>query len=150
MERGASLVTDPRAWLAVALGGAAGGLARVALDAAWPAGTRVPWVTLAVNLFGAALLAVVVTWLAGTPARIPRWAGAGRRPPRLALAFVGTGFCGALTTFAAIPVEALTLARDGRTGTALAYGAATLAGGLVAVIGGTALAQRALGRRARP
>jgi fluoride exporter len=70
--------------LAVFLGGCLGALARAAVAEALP----VPWGTLAVNVFGAFLLGVVVT-----------------RSPR----FWGTGFCGALTTFSTLQVQALAL-----------------------------------------
>ena len=51
---------------AIFLGGAAGGLARAALEQAWPAdGHSWPWVTFAVNIAGTALLAYVVARLGG-------------------------------------------------------------------------------------
>jgi fluoride exporter len=72
--------------IAVFAGGCLGTLARAAVGELLPT----PWGTLAVNVFGAFLLGVVVT-----------------RSPR----FWGTGFCGALTTFSTLQVEALQLAR---------------------------------------
>src|SRR5213082_1126760 len=50
-------------WLAVFVGGCAGGLARYAETRAWPSGSSgFPTSTLAVNLAGAFLLAAFVTW----------------------------------------------------------------------------------------
>ena len=69
-----------RLLLAIFLGGAAGGLARAALERGWPAdGHSWPWVTFAVNLAGTAILAYVIAHL-------------GERTYVRALA--GIGFCG--------------------------------------------------------
>lgn len=107
----------------VALGGAIGSVARVALGQAWPtAGPWVTWAELTVNVTGAFLLAVVV-------ARVPdpRWR-----------AGLGTGLLGSWTTVSAFGegVAARLLAGDVVPG--LAYA------GLVVVLG---LAAAALGDR---
>ena len=53
---------------AIFAGGAAGGLARAALERHWPAdGHSWPWVTFGVNLAGTALLAYVITRLSHRP-----------------------------------------------------------------------------------
>jgi CrcB protein len=107
--------------LAVFVGGCLGGLARYAEVRAWPTGTAgFPWSTLVVNLTGAFILAAFVTW-----ARRAGHAGIGR-------ALVGTGFCGAYTTFSSIVVDADRLLARGSVGTALGYLAASFAGGLAA------------------
>jgi len=61
-------------------------------------GATLPWATFAVNVAGSALLGLVV--------------GAAAPPPLLAL--VGTGFCGALTTYSTFGAETVALAEDGR------------------------------------
>src|ERR687889_1261089 len=101
---------------AIALGGAAGGLLRVALARSNAGGPGDwPWVTFAVNLAGAFLLGYFATRL---QERLPL--SAYRRP------LLGTGFCGALTTFSTMQVELFRMLDDGRDGLALAYAAASL------------------------
>jgi CrcB protein len=116
---------------AVLVGGATGALARTALAEALPQrGLSWPWATFLANVAGAALLAWVVTRLHGTP-RAPYW--------RLLL---GTGFCGALTTFSTFQVEAITLARDGTPALAMAYVTASIGVGMLAAVAATVLARR--------
>ena len=106
---------DARELGAVFAGGMAGALARAGLNQAWPppAG-HWPWATFLANVAGAALLG---------------WVVAGRRHHRL----LGTGFCGALTTFSTLQLELLRMLDAGRIGLALLYVAASIAAGLVAV-----------------
>jgi len=52
---------------------------------------------------------------------------------------LGTGFCGAWTTFSGIVVPADEMLRDGRAGAAAGYLVASLLGGLVAGFVGLAL-----------
>ena len=106
-------------WIAVAAGGALGTGARAALLWAWPpVAGDLPWTTLAVNLGGALALGVLLGALAGGPARTP-W-----RSP-----FFGTGLLGSFTTFSALAVDLVDLART-RPDVALAYAALSLAGGV--------------------
>ena len=81
--------------------------------------------TLAVNVAGSAVLGVLVG-LAG----VPGWA----------LALVGTGFCGALTTFAALGADVVRLLEERVLGRAVAYLGATLVLGVGAAAGGYGLA----------
>jgi CrcB protein len=90
-----------------------------------------PWATFSVNLFGAALLAWLTTRLSEMVAPTRYW--------RLLL---GTGFCGALTTFSTLQVETITLADDGHAGLAFAYAAASIAAGMAVAIAATVLARR--------
>ncbi len=90
--------------LAVFAGGCLGALARAGVNELLP----VPWHTLLVNVLGAFILGAVVT-----------------RSPR----FLGTGFCGAFTTFSTMQVELLELP----VGEAVAYAAASIVLGLAAV-----------------
>jgi CrcB protein len=76
-----------------------------------------------VNLVGAFLLGMVSM----TAARIRL---------RPAGVLVGTGFCGALTTFSTFQVEVLALIDRGSTATAGAYLAVSLAAGLLCAYGG--------------
>ena len=116
-----------RPHLHVAIGGALGSVARVGVDAAVPV-TPGSWpvATLAVNVSGALLLAVVLARL---------------RDPRLQ-ALLGTGVLGAWTTFSTLAVELDVLLRTAPV-VAVAYAATSVAAGLVAV----RLGRRAAGAR---
>ena len=92
--------------LLVALGAAVGAPARLALGRALDRTTH--WGTLLVNLLGSALLG----WVVGH--------GVGED----AAALVGTGFCGAFTTYSAVAVQSVN--RGGWKG--LAYAAGTVLG----------------------
>lgn len=90
-----------------------------------------PWATLLANLAGAFLLGYVATLLRdGGPA-------AGLR-----LRLIGTGFCGALTTFSALQLELLVMLEDSEHGLGAAYVLVSVAAGLAAVIIGSSLARR--------
>ncbi len=121
---------------AVFAGGALGTLGRALLADAWatPAGAW-PWATFAVNIAGALLLGWVATVSRRAVADPTAWR-----------AFAGPGLCGALTTFSAFQLELLRLLDDSRVGLALAYAAASIAAGLLAVRAGAHLARS--GRRA--
>jgi CrcB protein len=122
---------------AVFAGGCVGGYARYAVTAAWPAGTgRFPWSTFGVNTAGAFVLAVVVV------------VAAELRRARHLRPLLGTGFCGALTTFSAVVVTADQLLAHGHPATAVAYLAATVAAGLGAATLGLVAARAVVeGRR---
>ncbi len=118
---------DAMRLLAILLGGAAGGLARAGLERASPAdGTGWPWVTFAVNVAGTAVLAYVVT-------------RHGERP--LARPLVGIGFCGALTTFSTLQLEALQLADGGHAALGAAYALGSIGAGLLIAWAVSALAR---------
>jgi CrcB protein len=57
--------------------------------------------------------------------------------------FVGTGLCGALTTFSALQLELLELLDGAHLGLAAGYATASLAAGFLAVGLGTNLVRRA-------
>jgi CrcB protein len=123
---------DRRELAAIFAGGALGALARAGLTKAFPADPGSwPWVTFAVNIAGAFLLGYFATRL---QERLPitRY----RRP------FLGTGFCGALTTFSTMQVELLDLLDDGHYGLAALYAAASIAAGFVAVALATSVVRR--------
>ena len=94
---------------AIFIGGVAGALARAGLQEWWSVGDGWPWATLVANLAGTAILAVLASILT-----------AGNDPDRMVRGFLGTGFCGALTTFSTFQVETIALAKDGRPGLAVA------------------------------
>ncbi|GIH81529.1 putative fluoride ion transporter CrcB [Planobispora longispora] len=113
---------------AVACGGALGALARHGLGALFPAAPgSFPWTTLAINTLGCLLIGALAGWLTASA------------PRRLAGPFLSTGVLGGFTTFSAFAVDVESLVRLGRSGTALAYLAATPALALAAVFAGTAL-----------
>lgn len=67
-----------------------------------------------------------------------------RLPPSLyRRPLLGTGFCGALSTFATLQVELLDMLRDGRYPLAAGYAAASLGGGLAALLAAMWLVRRA-------
>ena len=104
--------------LLVALGAAVGAPARYLVDRGmvrW-LGARFPWGTFAVNVVGSFVLGVV----AGIPAS-----------PAVA-ALVGTGFCGALTTYSTFGFDVFRLVRERRVVVALVYVVASLVVGLTA------------------
>jgi fluoride exporter len=109
--------------VAIFVGGALGALARAGVDEALPVrpGTW-PWATFLVNIAGAALLGWAVTRLSE---RLP--------PSRYRRPFIGTGVCGALTTFSTLQLELLRLLDDGSIGLAVGYVAASLVAGFGAV-----------------
>jgi len=124
---------DPRELAAVFVGGALGTLARAGLETLMaPDPGRWPWPTFAVNIVGAFLLGYFTTRLLE---RLP--VSSYRRP------LLGTGFCGGLTTFSTMQVETTGMIEHGHVGLAAGYTAASLAAGVVAVAGATALVRRA-------
>ncbi len=103
--------------LLVLLGGAVGAPTRYLTDLAVQRlhRTAFPWGTWTVNVVGSLVLGLVAadasTWMA---------------------TLVGTGFCGALTTFSTFGYETVRLAEEGEAGTATTYAVGSLAVGLLA------------------
>jgi fluoride exporter len=117
---------------AMVAGGAAGTLGRAAIAEALPHGAAEwPWATFAVNLAGTALLAWWTTRLAEMVA-----------PTRFWRFLLGTGVCGAFTTFSTFQVETIRLARDGGVALAAGYAAASLTVGMALAVAATVLARR--------
>jgi fluoride exporter len=92
---------------------------------------RWPWATFIVNVAGAALLGYLATRL---QERLPL--SAYRRP------LLGTGMCGAVTTFSTMQLELVEMIDDGRLGLAVLYAGASLAAGLGAAFVATKLVRR--------
>jgi CrcB protein len=120
---------DRRELAAIFVGGAIGAVSRYGLAEALPhdAGTW-PWATFIVNLGGALALGYLTTRL---QERLPPTAY--RRP------LLGTGLCGALTTFSTVQIELLQMLDDGRAGLAAGYAAASIAAGVLAIAATTNL-----------
>lgn len=123
----------PRSLLAVAAGGVLGAPARYGLGrllptpaGGWPSGTFLA------NLTGAFVLGLLIEAL------VKRGPDTGRRQQmRL---FAGTGFCGALTTYSTLAVEADLLAQRGDIALAVGYTLGSLLAGLLAAAAGMAVA----------
>jgi len=124
---------DRRELAAIFVGGCLGALARLGLVEALPPhpGTW-PWATFIANVAGAFALGYLSTRL---QERLPL--SAYRRP------FLGTGVCGALTTFSTLQVELLDMLDHGFGGLAAGYAAASLAAGLVALAAATNIVRAA-------
>jgi CrcB protein len=124
---------DGRELGAIFAGGAVGALLRVWLGTTFTAGAPGwPWTTFAINITGSVALAYFATRL---QERLPL--STYRRP------LLGTGFCGAFTTFSTMQVEILTMLDHHRVGLAVGYAAASLTGGYVAIWLTTAAVRRA-------
>jgi fluoride exporter len=124
---------DRQELAAIFAGGFVGTIPRAALAQSLTTGAgEWPWATFAVNLVGAALLGFFITRL---QERLP--SSLYRR------AFLGTGVCGALTTFSTVMVELVLMLDAGHLALAGAYACASLAGGLAAVFAATKLVRRA-------
>ena len=123
---------DRRELAAIFSGGVVGALARTGLSQAFPdhPGSW-PWAIFAVNLAGAFMLGYFVTRL---QERLPT--SAYQRP------FLGTGVCGALTTFSTVQLEHYKMVSAHDWGLAIGYLLGTLVGGLAALAGATALVRR--------
>lgn len=117
--------------LLVMAGGAVGAGARhlVGRTTVTLFGPAFPWGTLTVNLVGGLLMGL----LAGTLART-----GGSESWRLLL---GTGVLGGFTTFSAFSLDVVTIAERGQLGLAALYILGSVAGAIVALVGGLALAR---------
>ncbi len=114
--------------LLVALGGAAGSVARYLLSKAIQdtAATAFPWGTMAVNVAGCLLIGLLYGLAAGDGARL----GADLK------LMLTVGFCGGFTTFSTFANESLTLAKSGDALLSAAYIGSSVALGVLAVAAG--------------
>ncbi|MFJ4964631.1 putative fluoride ion transporter CrcB [Streptomyces sp. ADI96-02] len=118
-------------WILVIVGGAVGAPLRYLADRAVQRrhDSVFPWGTFTVNVTGCLILGLLTGAVS---------AGAASSSVQL---FVGTGLCGALTTYSTFSYETLRLTEDGATFYAAANVVGSVAAGLGAVFGGAALAQ---------
>lgn len=124
---------DARELAAIFVGGFVGAVARAELLEALPFRTGTwPWATFIVNIVGAFLLGYFTTRL---QERLP--VSAYRRP------LLGTGLCGALTTFSTMQVELLRMLDGDHIGLASAYALVSIVAGFAAVLVATNLVRRA-------
>jgi CrcB protein len=130
-ERVSARWSTPLLLALIFAGGCLGALARASLAQALPAGAGWPWATFVVNIAGVALLAYFATRLRER-----------QRPSTYRRRFIETGLAGSLTTFSALPVEAIRLSRDGQGLLAVVYLAATLAAGLLLMEAVTGLVRK--------
>jgi len=117
---------------AILVGGACGALGRAGLAEAFDSGAgEWPWGTFVANQLGTLLLAWIATELAEVVV-----------PARLWRPLLGTGLCGALTTFSAFQVETIDIARHGRLGLAATYAVVSIGVGMACAVAGTVFARR--------
>ncbi|MET9732100.1 fluoride efflux transporter CrcB [Streptomyces sp. NPDC006458] len=122
-------------WLLVVVGGMIGAPLRYLTDRAVQSrhDSVLPWGTFVVNISGSLILGLL------TGAAV---AGAAGSHLQLLL---GTGLCGALTTYSTFSYETLRLTEDGARGYALANAAGSVLVGLGAAFAGVALARAVWG-----
>ena len=119
---------SPQPWrvlAVIAVGGFAGGLARYEIGLAFPAHRgQFPAATFGINVSGSFILALLIVLV------LEVW------PPTTYIRpLIGTGFCGAYTTFSTWMVGVDQLYSDGKAGTAVWY----LVGSLIAGLAATSL-----------
>lgn len=123
---------DRRELAAIFAGGAVGALARTGISQLFPTGPADwPWAVFVINIAGAFILGYVVTQL---QERLPL--STYRRP------FIGTGFCGAFTTFSTMQLELLNMVRHHDYGLAEGYAGASIVLGYLALFTATAMVRR--------
>jgi len=123
---------DRRELGAIFVGGAVGAVLRVWLGVKFTTGVASwPWVTFIINITGSVALAYFATRL---QERLPQ--STYRRP------LLGTGFCGAYTTFSTMQVEVLKMLDHDRYVLAVGYAAASIAAGYLAIWLTTGLVRR--------
>ncbi|MFF4750072.1 fluoride efflux transporter CrcB [Streptomyces sp. NPDC002514] len=122
-------------FLLVVLGGAVGAPLRYLVDRAVQArhGTSYPWGTFTVNMIGSAILGALTGAVLVSAAS------------ENVQLLVGTGFCGALTTYSTFSWETLQLAEAGSRFHAAANVVVSILAGLGSVYVGMAVAQAVFG-----
>ena len=123
---------DARELAAIFAGGAAGALLRAWLSLELPAAPGSwPWVTFVINVIGAFTLGFILTRL---QERLPL--STYRRP------LLGTGFCGAFTTFSTMQLELLKMVDHRYYGLAVGYALGSIACGYLAIYASTSIVRR--------
>ena len=113
------------------IGGAIGSGARFLTGRAMLSllGPALPWGTLAVNLVGGFLMGILAGLLART---------GGSEQWRV---LIGVGVLGGFTTFSAFSLEVVTMVERGAAATALGYALVSVAGAVLALFAGLAIAR---------
>ncbi len=120
---------DRREIAAIFIGGAAGSLLRVWLSQTVTSGVAAwPWATFIVNVSGCFALGLIATHLRERPPEAPHW-----HP------LLGTGFCGAYTTFATMQLELVRMIDHERFGLAFGYALASVLAGYLAILAGASV-----------
>jgi fluoride exporter len=118
---------------AIFAGGFIGAIARAALvQSLHTEAGQWPWATFIVNILAALLLGYFITRL---QERLP--------PSSYRRSFLGTGVCGALSTFSTMMVELLAMIEGAHWTLAIGYAAASVCGGFAAVFLATKTVRRA-------
>ena len=128
-------MNSPIVWLAVALGGAIGAMARFGVSkvATHFLGPAFPWGTLAANISGSFLMGVLIVWLSR------------HEPQTIAMrAFLTVGLLGAFTTFSTFSLDAVTLFKDRTLMIASGYVAASIILSIAGLLAGMSFARQAL------
>jgi len=124
---------DRQELAAIFAGGFIGAIARAALAQSLHVGAdEWPWATFAVNILAALLLGYFITRL---QERLP--------PSTYRRSFLGTGICGALSTFSTMMVELLAMIEGAHWTLAIGYAATSICGGFAAVFLATKTVRRA-------
>lgn len=119
-------------WLAVALGGALGAMARFGVSLMIPTQTgQLPWNTLTVNIIGSALMGLCYVLLIEKGVVSIQW-----RP------FLMVGILGALTTFSTFALDAILLWQQGYSSQALIYTVASVVTCIAAALLSINIAQK--------
>jgi CrcB protein len=123
---------------AVALGSAAGGMARYAVGAAVQsrAGTTFPAGTLVINITGSILLGFLLRYALDSASVSVEMR-----------ALVTTGFCGGYTTFSTFTWECMELIEDGSYGRAALYIALSVTIAIIGIFAGSAGARALIAAR---
>lgn len=123
---------DGRELASIFVGGAAGAALRVELTNQYPGTpTSWPWAVFAINISGAVLLGYLITRLQD---RLPL--STYRRP------LIGTGFCGAYTTFSTMQLELLKMVDHRNYMLAAGYAFASITAGYLAIFSTTVITRR--------
>lgn len=126
-------------YLFVALGGALGAMARLALNVFLQRDVEFPWGTLSANLIGCFVMGILAQLIANTS-----WFNdAGIIPDQYRLLFA-VGFCGSFTTLSSLVLELNTMIQKNELFYSFTYLVSTLVGGFACFYFGVVLMRAVL------